>query len=153
MIYSTFLFLSDFIYDLIDVIILREKDNIQCQRSAYGEWSILLVLCLAGHYEEPSVRQSFTLYIRFLPKLSCFALMSMHTYYVYLLYKRVTPALSLRAAYRPILALRTAYRHYFGLVYCVLFNNKNNHFWRFHLHKEDWMTNLLVRLNHLLMFY
>jgi len=24
----------------------------------------------------------------------------------------------------------------FGLAYCVPFNNKNNHVWRFHLHKE-----------------
>jgi len=28
----------------------------------------------------------------------------------------------------------------FGLAYCVPFNNKNNYFWRFHLHKEDKMT-------------
>ena len=25
---------------------------------------------------------------------------------------------------------------FYGLAYCVPFNNKNNHFWRFHLHKE-----------------
>ena len=29
---------------------------------------------------------------------------------------------------------------FFGIAYCVPFNNKNNHFWRFHLHKEDKMT-------------
>jgi len=29
---------------------------------------------------------------------------------------------------------------FFGLTYCVPFNNKNYHFWRFHLHKEDKMT-------------
>ena len=50
---------------------------------------------------------------------------------------RVTP---LRTAYRHILALRTAYRHFVGLAYCVPFINKNNHFGRFHLHKEDKMT-------------
>jgi len=36
--------------------------------------------------------------------------------------------------------LRTAYRQFFGLANCVPFNNTNNHFRRFHLHKEDKIT-------------
>ena len=50
-------------------------------------------------------------------------------------YMRVTPDPSpLAYCVPPYFGLRTAL---FWLAYCVPFNNKNNHFGCFHLHKED----------------
>ena len=46
----------------------------------------------------------------------------------------------LRTAYRPILALRTAYRHVLASRTAYRLTTKNNHFGRFHLHKEDKIT-------------
>jgi len=53
---------------------------------------------------------------------------------------RVTPPPPLRTAYHPILALCTAYRYFLAsrTAYCL--TTKNNHFGRFHLHKEDTIT-------------
>ena len=91
-------------------------------------------------------------------------ILALHTAYLHILALRTVyhPILVLRTAYHPILALRTALiwpcilrtglfwpciLPYFGfaycvppilgIAYCVPFNNKNNHFWHFHLHKED----------------
>jgi len=49
---------------------------------------------------------------------------------------RVTPPPLLRTAYRFILALRTAYRHILTSRTAYRLTTKNNHFGRFHLHKE-----------------
>ena len=55
-------------------------------------------------------------------------------------YLRVTPPPPLRTAYRPIMALRTAYRHFLASRTAYRLTTKNNHFGRFHLHKEDKIT-------------
>jgi len=43
----------------------------------------------------------------------------------------------LRTAYRSILASRTAYRHFVASHTTYRLTTKNNHFGRFHLHKEN----------------
>jgi len=40
----------------------------------------------------------------------------------------------------PYFGLAYCVAPFFGLTYYVPFNNKNNHYWRFHLHKEDKIT-------------
>ena len=78
-----------------------------------------------------------TLYSWFWEKIKYTCNISWWEFWVCQFDKKYDTPSPLRTAYRPILALRTAYRHFFGLGYCVPFNNKNNHFGRFHLHKED----------------
>ena len=55
-------------------------------------------------------------------------------------YMRVTPPSPLADCVLPYFGLAYYVPPFFGFAYCVPFNNKNNHFWHFHLHKEDKMT-------------